>query len=180
MWNWKWFQNFFFFTLTGRGRHYGQLIQKQKWRSGVGRCSLMNYYNFSSILHSNNLMHAFNWFNVSHNQLKLIYFSSDSVTQCRWPFENSGVNIRIFKKYFWNFSGDLLEESQSEASRLRQRVEELVRDNEALKSSSFAASLCMGGPVHTDTQSKCHRIHVSGEFHFARPNFQFVNWNLLR
>uniref|UniRef100_A0A3P9KDN9 TNFAIP3-interacting protein 1 n=1 Tax=Oryzias latipes TaxID=8090 RepID=A0A3P9KDN9_ORYLA len=50
--------------------------------------------------------------------------------------------------------GDLLEESQSEASRLRQRVEELVRDNEALKSSSFAASLCMGGPVHTDTQSK--------------------------
>uniref|UniRef100_A0A8C8E0P1 TNFAIP3-interacting protein 1 n=1 Tax=Oryzias sinensis TaxID=183150 RepID=A0A8C8E0P1_9TELE len=51
--------------------------------------------------------------------------------------------------------GDLLEESQSEASRLRQRVEELVRDNEALKSSSFAASLCMGGPVHTDTQSKC-------------------------
>uniref|UniRef100_A0A8C5HT92 TNFAIP3-interacting protein 1 n=1 Tax=Gouania willdenowi TaxID=441366 RepID=A0A8C5HT92_GOUWI len=34
--------------------------------------------------------------------------------------------------------GDLLEESQSEASRLRQRVEELVRDNEALKSSSIA------------------------------------------
>uniref|UniRef100_A0A3Q3B5S7 TNFAIP3-interacting protein 1 n=1 Tax=Kryptolebias marmoratus TaxID=37003 RepID=A0A3Q3B5S7_KRYMA len=50
--------------------------------------------------------------------------------------------------------GDLLEESQSEASRLRQRVEELVRDNEALKSSSFAASLCMGGPIHTETQSK--------------------------
>ncbi|KAM9357094.1 TNFAIP3-interacting protein 1 isoform 2-T2 [Symphorus nematophorus] len=50
--------------------------------------------------------------------------------------------------------GDLLEESQSEASRLRQRVEELVRDNEALKSSSFAASLCMGGPVQTETQSK--------------------------
>ncbi|KAM3867069.1 TNFAIP3-interacting protein 1 [Diretmus argenteus] len=50
--------------------------------------------------------------------------------------------------------GDLLEESQSEASRLRQRVEELVRDNEALKSSSFATSLCMGGPVQTETQSQ--------------------------
>uniref|UniRef100_A0A8C9X8Z6 TNFAIP3-interacting protein 1 n=1 Tax=Sander lucioperca TaxID=283035 RepID=A0A8C9X8Z6_SANLU len=47
--------------------------------------------------------------------------------------------------------GDLLEESQSEASRLRQRVEELVRDNEALKSSSFAASLCMGGHIHEQT-----------------------------
>nr|XP_046261228.1 TNFAIP3-interacting protein 1 isoform X2 [Scatophagus argus] len=45
--------------------------------------------------------------------------------------------------------GDLLEESQSEASRLRQRVEELVRDNEALKSSSFAASLCVGGPIQS-------------------------------
>ncbi|XP_035859853.1 TNFAIP3-interacting protein 1 isoform X2 [Sander lucioperca] len=50
--------------------------------------------------------------------------------------------------------GDLLEESQSEASRLRQRVEELVRDNEALKSSSFAASLCMGGHIHAETQSR--------------------------
>ncbi|XP_026186080.1 TNFAIP3-interacting protein 1 isoform X4 [Mastacembelus armatus] len=50
--------------------------------------------------------------------------------------------------------GDLLEESQSEASRLRQRVEELVRDNEALKSSSFAASLCIGGPIQTEIQSK--------------------------
>ncbi|CDQ85172.1 unnamed protein product [Oncorhynchus mykiss] len=50
--------------------------------------------------------------------------------------------------------GDLLEESQWEASKLRQRVEELVRDNEALKSStsSFATSLCMGGPVQTETQ----------------------------
>nr|XP_019936389.1 PREDICTED: TNFAIP3-interacting protein 1 isoform X2 [Paralichthys olivaceus] len=58
--------------------------------------------------------------------------------------------------------GDLLEESQSEASRLRQRVEELVRDNEALKSSSFAASLCMGGPVQTETQSKpC--LHATAE-----------------
>ncbi|XP_031713739.1 TNFAIP3-interacting protein 1 isoform X1 [Anarrhichthys ocellatus] len=52
--------------------------------------------------------------------------------------------------------GDLLEESQSEASKLRQRVEELVRDNEALKSSSFAASLCMGGPIQTETQSRPH------------------------
>ncbi|XP_067373975.1 TNFAIP3-interacting protein 1 isoform X2 [Channa argus] len=50
--------------------------------------------------------------------------------------------------------GDLLEESQSEASRLRQRVEELVRDNEALKSSSFAASLCAGGPIQTETQKQ--------------------------
>ncbi|XP_023184257.1 TNFAIP3-interacting protein 1 isoform X1 [Xiphophorus maculatus] len=50
--------------------------------------------------------------------------------------------------------GDLLEESQSEASRLRQRVEELVRDNEALKSASYAASLCAGAPVHTEAQSK--------------------------
>ncbi|XP_068181213.1 TNFAIP3-interacting protein 1 isoform X3 [Antennarius striatus] len=50
--------------------------------------------------------------------------------------------------------GDLLEESQSEASRLRQRVEELVRDNEALKSSSFATSLCMGGHIQNETQSK--------------------------
>ncbi|KAM3612908.1 uncharacterized protein V6R79_016815 [Siganus canaliculatus] len=58
--------------------------------------------------------------------------------------------------------GDLLEESQSEASRLRQRVEELVRDNEALKSSSFAASLCMGGPTQTETPSKpC--LHLTSE-----------------
>ncbi|XP_061901672.1 TNFAIP3-interacting protein 1 isoform X5 [Entelurus aequoreus] len=50
--------------------------------------------------------------------------------------------------------GSLLEESQLEASRLRLRVEELVRDNEALKSASFAASLCVAGPVRTETQSK--------------------------
>lgn len=55
-------------------------------------------------------------------------------------------------------AGDLLEESQSEASRLRQRVEELVRDNEALKSSSFAASLCTGGPAQTETQSRSNRL----------------------
>ncbi|CAI5651691.1 unnamed protein product [Oreochromis niloticus] len=59
--------------------------------------------------------------------------------------------------------GDLLEESQSEASRLRQRVEELVRDNEALKSSSFAASLCMGGPIQTETQSNKPCLHTTAE-----------------
>uniref|UniRef100_W5LN31 TNFAIP3-interacting protein 1 n=1 Tax=Astyanax mexicanus TaxID=7994 RepID=W5LN31_ASTMX len=50
--------------------------------------------------------------------------------------------------------GDLLEESQTEASKLRKRVEELVRDNEALKSStsSYASNVCMGAPVQTDTQ----------------------------
>ncbi|XP_060771334.1 TNFAIP3-interacting protein 1 isoform X5 [Neoarius graeffei] len=48
--------------------------------------------------------------------------------------------------------GDLLEESQSEALKLRKRVEELVRDNEALKSSTSSfASACIGTPVHTDT-----------------------------
>lgn len=60
-------------------------------------------------------------------------------------------------------AGDLLEESQSEASRLRQRVEELVRDNEALKSSSFAASLCMGGPIQTETQGRLHRLDGNHE-----------------
>ncbi|KAA0709610.1 TNFAIP3-interacting protein 1 A20-binding inhibitor of NF-kappa-B activation 1 [Triplophysa tibetana] len=62
--------------------------------------------------------------------------------------------------------GDLLEESQSEAAKLRKRVEELVRDNEALKSSatSFASSLCMGAPVHTDTQGHGkHHGHPSAE-----------------
>lgn len=63
-------------------------------------------------------------------------------------------------------AGDMLEESQSEASRLRQRVEELVRDNEALKSSSFATSLCMGGP-QTETQSRFHRLDGN--------NFNFVD-----
>ncbi|XP_057205027.1 TNFAIP3-interacting protein 1 isoform X1 [Triplophysa rosa] len=62
--------------------------------------------------------------------------------------------------------GDLLEESQSEAAKLRKRVEELVRDNEALKSSatSFASSLCMGAPVQTDTQGHGkHHGHHSAE-----------------
>ncbi|GAA6078501.1 TNFAIP3-interacting protein 1 isoform X1, partial [Tachysurus ichikawai] len=49
--------------------------------------------------------------------------------------------------------GDLLEESQSEALKLRKRVEELVRDNEALKSSTSSfASACIGNPIHTDPQ----------------------------
>uniref|UniRef100_A0A672GM97 TNFAIP3-interacting protein 1 n=1 Tax=Salarias fasciatus TaxID=181472 RepID=A0A672GM97_SALFA len=64
--------------------------------------------------------------------------------------------------------GDLLEESQSEASRLRQRVEELVRDNEALKSSSFAASLCTGGHNHSSLTS-----WVS--FQEALTEFEVVN-----
>lgn len=62
--------------------------------------------------------------------------------------------------------GDLLEESQMEASKLRKRVEELVRDNEALKSStpSFASSLCMGTPVQTDTQGHAkHHAHQSAD-----------------
>ncbi|XP_018600722.1 TNFAIP3-interacting protein 1 [Scleropages formosus] len=47
--------------------------------------------------------------------------------------------------------GDLLEESQTEASRLRQRVEELVRDNEALRSSSsFSSGICLGLPVQAE------------------------------
>ncbi|KAL0973703.1 hypothetical protein UPYG_G00209830 [Umbra pygmaea] len=59
--------------------------------------------------------------------------------------------------------GDLLEESQSEASKLRQRVEELVRDNEALKSSSYsvATSLCTGpGQTETQGQGKLHSQRV--------------------
>uniref|UniRef100_A0A3P8NGD1 TNFAIP3-interacting protein 1 n=1 Tax=Astatotilapia calliptera TaxID=8154 RepID=A0A3P8NGD1_ASTCA len=77
--------------------------------------------------------------------------------------------------------GDLLEESQSEASRLRQRVEELVRDNEALKSSSFAASLCMGGPIQTETQSRFHILKGNEEdfsSHFwiiTQCEFEVVN-----
>ncbi|XP_062381258.1 TNFAIP3-interacting protein 1 isoform X2 [Sardina pilchardus] len=62
--------------------------------------------------------------------------------------------------------GDLLEESQMEASKLRKRVEELVRDNEALKSStpSFASSLCMGTPVQTETQGHAkHHTHPSAD-----------------
>ncbi|KAK7915436.1 hypothetical protein WMY93_011197 [Mugilogobius chulae] len=67
--------------------------------------------------------------------------------------ENSMLRERM--KGLKSLGLDLLEESQSEASRLRQRVEELVRDNEALKSSSIAASLCTGGgPMHTDGLGK--------------------------
>ena len=64
--------------------------------------------------------------------------------------------------------GDLLEESQSEASKLRQRVEELVRDNEALKSSSFAASMCMG--VHTESQGTCHTFTGKDSFAWQATN----------
>lgn len=67
----------------------------------------------------------------------------------------------VTHKIHLNPVGDLLEESQSEASRLRQRVEELVRDNEALKSTSFAASLCAGGPIQTETQSRSNRLEVT-------------------
>uniref|UniRef100_A0A3Q2QFY0 TNFAIP3-interacting protein 1 n=1 Tax=Fundulus heteroclitus TaxID=8078 RepID=A0A3Q2QFY0_FUNHE len=67
--------------------------------------------------------------------------------------------------------GDLLEESQSEASRLRQRVEELVRDNEALKSASFAASLCAGAAAHTETQSKSRRFSSGRGISFAMSPF---------
>ncbi|CAL8355914.1 unnamed protein product, partial [Merluccius merluccius] len=65
--------------------------------------------------------------------------------------------------------GDLLEESQTEASRLRQRVEELVRDNEALKSSIFTTSLCTGGERERERggQSEAHltphRLAGNGE-----------------
>ncbi|CAL8263626.1 unnamed protein product [Lota lota] len=63
--------------------------------------------------------------------------------------------------------GDLLEESQTEASRLRQRVEELVRDNEALKSSIFTTSLCTGGERDRGGQSEAqltpHRLAGNGE-----------------
>ncbi|XP_045062545.1 TNFAIP3-interacting protein 1 isoform X1 [Coregonus clupeaformis] len=66
--------------------------------------------------------------------------------------------------------GDLLEESQSEASTLRQRVEELVRDNEALKSST--SSFSMGRPVQTETQGqgKLHR-QPSMDQRESRPCF---------
>uniref|UniRef100_A0A8C6WIU7 TNFAIP3-interacting protein 1 n=1 Tax=Neogobius melanostomus TaxID=47308 RepID=A0A8C6WIU7_9GOBI len=73
--------------------------------------------------------------------------------------------------------GDLLEESQSEASRLRQRVEELVRDNEALKSNSIAASLCTGGgPMHTDgLGTACLGLAVSIDQQEALSEFEVVN-----
>uniref|UniRef100_W5N1J1 TNFAIP3-interacting protein 1 n=1 Tax=Lepisosteus oculatus TaxID=7918 RepID=W5N1J1_LEPOC len=49
--------------------------------------------------------------------------------------------------------GDLLEESQTEASKLRQRVEELVRDNEILRSSSsFNSAVGIALPTHAETQ----------------------------
>ncbi|KAJ8394464.1 hypothetical protein AAFF_G00046750 [Aldrovandia affinis] len=64
--------------------------------------------------------------------------------------------------------GHLLEESQQEASKLRQRVEELVRDNETLRSatSSSASSLCMAPPVQVDGQAQENTPGPSG----ADPN----------
>lgn len=75
---------------------------------------------------------------------------------------DSTLDDCVTRKICLNPVGDLLEESQSEASRLRQRVEELVRDNEALKSTSFATSLCAGGPVQTETQSRSPPPHLCG------------------
>nr|XP_023675311.1 TNFAIP3-interacting protein 1 isoform X2 [Paramormyrops kingsleyae] len=49
--------------------------------------------------------------------------------------------------------GDLLEESQTEASKLRQRVEELVRDNEALRSSTSSFSSGMGLPAQAEAHA---------------------------
>lgn len=78
-----------------------------------------------------------------------------------------GKKVILRDELSLKLAGDLLEESQSEASRLRQRVEELVRDNEALKSSSFAASLCMGGPVQTETQSRFQILKGNEEITFV-------------
>ncbi|KAK3526072.1 hypothetical protein QTP70_014663 [Hemibagrus guttatus] len=62
--------------------------------------------------------------------------------------------------------GDLLEESQSEALKLRKRVEELVRDNEALKSSTSSfASACIANPVHTDIQVSVVSVRQRLSFH---------------
>ncbi|XP_041079549.1 TNFAIP3-interacting protein 1 isoform X2 [Polyodon spathula] len=57
--------------------------------------------------------------------------------------------------------GDLLEESQTEASKLRQRVEALVRDNEVLRSSSFTSSSpCTQLPLQAGIQDEeqSHRL----------------------
>ncbi|XP_064182484.1 TNFAIP3-interacting protein 1 isoform X1 [Anguilla rostrata] len=60
--------------------------------------------------------------------------------------------------------GHLLEESQQEASKLRQRVEELVRDNETLRSStsSSASSLCVAPPIQVDIQAQENAPGPSG------------------
>lgn len=59
--------------------------------------------------------------------------------------------IRVFFFYLL-IPGDLLEESQTEASKLRQRVEELVRDNEALRSSTSSLSSGMGLSAQAEAQ----------------------------
>ncbi|XP_028669058.1 TNFAIP3-interacting protein 1 isoform X1 [Erpetoichthys calabaricus] len=67
--------------------------------------------------------------------------------------------------------GDLLEESQTEASKLRQRVEELVKDNEVLRSSNSFMSLSPGTHIplpgkiqdevkHEDIISKVHKTEA--------------------
>uniref|UniRef100_A0A3B3T6Z9 TNFAIP3-interacting protein 1 n=1 Tax=Paramormyrops kingsleyae TaxID=1676925 RepID=A0A3B3T6Z9_9TELE len=56
--------------------------------------------------------------------------------------------------------GDLLEESQTEASKLRQRVEELVRDNEALRSSTSSFSSGMGLPAQAEAHGTCAAISI--------------------
>ncbi|KAJ8246569.1 hypothetical protein GJAV_G00252900 [Gymnothorax javanicus] len=68
--------------------------------------------------------------------------------------------------------GHLLEESQQEASKLRQRVEELVRDNETLRSSasSSASSLCVAPPIQVDTQAQEKAPGPSGVDPAQPPN----------
>lgn len=46
-----------------------------------------------------------------------------------------------------------------------------MRDNEALKSSSFAASLCMGGPIQTETQSRSHTLDSNQDCNFTDAIF---------
>ncbi|KAJ8351356.1 hypothetical protein SKAU_G00228320 [Synaphobranchus kaupii] len=68
--------------------------------------------------------------------------------------------------------GHLLEESQQEASKLRQRVEELVRDNETLRSStsSSASSLCVAPPIKVDIQAHQNLPGPSGVDLTQPPN----------
>lgn len=79
----------------------------------------------------------------------------------------SEFKVKLDFFFLGHVAGDLLEESQSEASRLRQRVEELVRDNEALKSSSIAASLCTGGgPVQMEAPGRSHSLRTNLQLYF--------------
>ncbi|XP_061090772.1 TNFAIP3-interacting protein 1 isoform X3 [Conger conger] len=80
--------------------------------------------------------------------------SEPSGTSYRQLVEENGV-LRERMKGLKSL-GHLLEESQQEASKLRQRVEELVRDNETLRSStsSSVSSLCVAPPVQVDLQAQ--------------------------